>query len=109
MRFDSAVDMYLNGSDRSRPWTQREEEQMLGEQLGEASGTVTGIRVLSAEGADSDEGHRSGRGAAAEPGAIARREEQSEREKVERQARDEDAQESGVTYGCSARALKSTW
>ena len=29
MRFDSAVDMYLNGSDRSRPWTQREEEVML--------------------------------------------------------------------------------
>jgi hypothetical protein len=29
MRFDAAVDAYLNGSDRSRPWTQREEEQML--------------------------------------------------------------------------------
>lgn len=29
MRFDSAVDAYLNGSDRSRPWTQREEEEML--------------------------------------------------------------------------------
>lgn len=29
MRFEAAVDAYLNGSDRSRPWTQREEEQML--------------------------------------------------------------------------------
>jgi hypothetical protein len=29
MRFDAAMDAYLNGSDRSRPWTQREEEVML--------------------------------------------------------------------------------
>ncbi|HZG42667.1 MAG TPA: hypothetical protein VEY93_06870 [Longimicrobium sp.] len=29
MRFEAAVDAYLNGSDRSRPWTQQEEEQML--------------------------------------------------------------------------------
>jgi hypothetical protein len=28
-RFDAAVNAYLNGSDRSRPWTQREEEEML--------------------------------------------------------------------------------
>ena len=29
MRFDDAVHAYLNGSDRSRPWTQQQEEETL--------------------------------------------------------------------------------